>query len=121
MEFASMHVTQCARAIYLRAKPGQFEAYSEYLRTQVEPIDHAAQQHGALTSFMTLVDKTPGAPWSHMRLFVFATTAQRADMVVALAQAAAVLTPNAEDRTARSAFAASLRDKVGESDFDLLD
>ena len=37
----------------------------------------------------------------------------------ALADAAAVLTPDPKQRSARAAHAATLRDKVGEADFDL--
>lgn len=111
---------RCARAIYWRAKPGQLEAYSQYVRTQVEPIDHEAQLRGDLVSHTTLVDTTPDAPWTHMRLFVFHNAEQRANMVAALADAAAALTPNPRHRAERAALAATLRDKVGEADFDLL-
>jgi len=112
---------RCARAIYWRARAGQFDAYSDYLRTQVEPIDHEARRCGALTGFMTLVDRSADAPWTHMRLFTFDHAEQRADMVNALARAAAALTPDAQERATRASYAAGLRDKVGESDFDLLD
>ncbi len=110
----------CARAIYWRAKPGQLAAYSAYLHSQVEPIDAEARARGSLTNFMTLVDATPDAPWTHMRLFVFESHAQRANMVATLAEAAAALMPDAEQRRTRAALAATLRDKVGESDFDML-
>lgn len=117
-----MHTSpkRCARVIYWRARPGQFEAYSDYLRSVVEPIDHEAQRRGDLLSFSTLVDTTPGAAWTHMRLFTFETEAQRANMVAALAQAAAALTPDAQERAARAARTAHLRERVGEADYDLL-
>ncbi len=110
----------CARAIYWRAKPGQLDAYSSYLRQHVEPIDQAAQLQGALTSFTTLVDATADAPWTHMRLFMFSSHAQREDMVAALARIAASLTPDPEQRSARATLAATLRERVGQADFDLL-
>lgn len=111
---------QCARAIYWRAKPGQFEAYSAYVRTQVEPIDHEAQLRGSLISHTTFLDRSPDAPWTHMRLFIFHDAEQRANMAAALAEASVALMPNAKQRAARTAHAATLRDKVGESDFDVL-
>ena len=115
-----MTVSPCARAIYWRANAGQLDAYSAYLRQEVEPIDHAAQLSGALTSFTTLVDPSPGAPWTHMRLFLFASHAQRDGMLAALAHAAASITPDAQARSQRAARAAGLRERVGEADFDLL-
>lgn len=115
-----MTAKRCARAIYWRARPGQFAAYSDYLSRVVEPIDHAAQQAGDLHSFTTLVDARPDAPWSHMRLFIFDQPAQREQMVAALARAAASLTPDPQERAARAAHAAGLRDRVGEADFDVL-
>ena len=115
-----MNEKKYARGIYWRARPGQLETYSEYLKTHVEPIDHEALQRGALISFFTLVDASPGAAWTHMRIFVFANQQQRSDMVDALGQANAALNPDPAVRAARVAHAATLRDKVGESDFDLL-
>ncbi len=112
--------TRCARAIYWRAKPGQFAAYTDYLREVVEPIDHLARQRGDLQSFSTLVDAGAGAPWTHMRLFIFESPDQRANMVAALGQAALALTPDADKRAARAAHAATLRDRVGEADYDVL-
>ncbi len=115
-----MNKKQCARAIYWRARPGQFDAYSEYVRIHVEPIDHEAQLRGALISHTTLVDRRPDAPWTHMRLFIFHDAEQRANMATALAEASVDLMPDAKQRAARTAHAATLRDKVGESDFDVL-
>ncbi len=115
-----MTSASCARAIYWRARPGQLQAYSDYLREQVEPIDHAAQRSGAVHSFSTLVDPAPNAAWTHLRLFYFASAEQRANMVQALAEAAATLTPDASVRQARAALAATLRERVGEADFEVL-
>lgn len=115
-----MATSRCARVIYWRAEPGQLDAYTGYLREVVESIDEEARRRGALLSFTTLVDPSPGAPWTHMRLFTFENPAQRADMVAALARAAAVLTPDAGERAARAAHVATLRVRVGEADFDIL-
>ena len=110
----------CARVIYWRAKPGQLEAYSAYMQEHVEPVDEEARRHGGLRRFMTLVDTTPDAPWSHMRLFVFDSHADRSNMLTALAAATATVTPDAARRAQRATHAATLRDRVGEADFDLL-
>ena len=110
----------CARVIYWRAKPGQSDAYSDYQRRHVEPVDEEARRQGALRRFMTLVDPTPGAPWSHMRLFVFDSHGDRSTMLTALATAAATITPDPAERAQRASLAATLRERVGEADFDLL-
>ena len=115
-----MPSTRFARVIYWRAKPGQLQAYNDYLHEFVEPVDHAAQRSGALETFTTLIDPRPDAPWTHMRLFVFSTAAQRAGMVEALGKAAAALTPDAALRQARTERAVNLRERVGEADFDVL-
>ena len=115
-----MGARQYAHAIYWRAKPGQFDAYTDYLQTQVEPIDHEAQRQGALADFTTLMDNTPGAPWTHMRLFIFDSLHQRTNMVAALAGVLAARLPDADQRADRAALAATLRERVGEADFDVL-
>ncbi len=115
-----MEPRQYARAIYWRAKRGQFDAYTHYLQNQVEPIDHEAQRQGALAGFTTLVDNTPGAPWTHMRLFIFDSPQQRTNMVAALAEVLAARIPDTSQRSERAAHAATLRERVGEADFDVL-
>ena len=115
-----MATPHCARVIYWRANPGQFEAYTNYLRDIVEPIDHEAQRRGDLLGFTTLMDASPGAPWTHMRLFVFDDVAQRDVMKDGLARIAAQLTPDATQRAQRAALAETLRDKAGEQDLDSL-
>ena len=51
-----MSTPTCAKVIYWRARPGQFDAYTDYLRNEVEPIDHAAQREGVLARFAMLPD-----------------------------------------------------------------
>ncbi|MEO7937765.1 MAG: hypothetical protein ABIR55_04015 [Burkholderiaceae bacterium] len=112
--------TPCAKAIYWKALPGQFDAYTSYLRDEVEPIDHEAQRRGVLTRFCTLVDSRPDAPWTHMRVFEFSSTQQRDALVPALAAIVAELTPDGATRAQRSARANGLRERVGEADLGLL-
>lgn len=115
-----MTPSTCAKVIYWRAKPGQFDAYTDYLRTDVEPIDHAALERGVLTRFATLMDARSDAPWTHMRIFEFADVTQRARLQQALGAIMQEMVPDAHARAARAQRAASLRDKVGEDDLDLL-
>ncbi len=110
--------TQYARIIYWRARPGQLEAYSRYLHEYVEPIDEAARQAGVLRAYSTWVDPTPGATWTHMRLFVFDTPGQRAVMKEALGRIAMALTPDAQERARRTALAETLRDLASQQDLD---
>jgi hypothetical protein len=111
----------CAKVIYWRARPGQLDAYSHYLRESVEPIDHAALKRGVLTRFTTLVDPRPDAPWTHMRIFEFNGPEQRARLHEGLGAIMQEMLPDTEVRAERAQRAALLRDKVGESEFDLLE
>lgn len=115
-----MSAHRYARAIYWRALPGQMQAYTDYLRDEVEPVDDEARRRGALSSFETLIDPRPDAPWTHMRLFVFDTPAQRDSMVQAFAQIMAERQPDPALRQARAERAARLRERIGEADYDLL-
>ncbi len=115
-----MTLSTCARVIYWRAKPGQFDAYTHYLRAEVEPIDRVALQRGVLTRFATLMDARTDAPWTHMRIFEFADTTQRARLQEGLGAIMQEMVPDADARARRAQRAASLRDKVGEDDLDLL-
>jgi len=115
-----MTTSTCAKVIYWRARAGQFDAYTEYLRSEVEPIDHAAQAQGVLTRFATLVDRRADADWTHMRIFEFTDTAQRERLQQGLGAVMQAMLPDAQARAERAQRAASLRDKVGEVDLDLL-
>ena len=53
-----------------------------------------------------------------MRLFVFDNYQSRSSMLTALAAAANTVTPDPQQRAERAIHAATLRDRVGEADFD---
>lgn len=110
----------CAIAIYWRAKPGQFDAYTQYLRDEVEPIDELALERGVLIRHCTLIDARPGAPWTHMRLFEFSDAAQRARLHAGMAAIMQERIPEAAVRAERAQRAALMRDKVEEVELDLL-
>ncbi|HQZ05240.1 MAG: hypothetical protein KBF63_10715 [Rhodoferax sp.] len=115
-----MTTPTCAKVIYWRARPGQFDAYTDYLRNEVEPIDHAAQREGVLARFATLIDRRADAPWTHMRIFEFADTAQRDRLQEGLGAIMSAMLPDGQARAQRAQRASALRDKVGEVDMDLL-
>ena len=55
-----------------------------------------------------------------MRVFEFTDAAQRDALVQGLTEASQAFTPDAQVRAQRSSLAATLRDRVGETDVDLL-
>ena len=85
-----------------------------------DPIDHAAQREGVLARFATLIDRRAEAPWTHMRIFEFADTAQRDRLQEGLGAIMSAMLPDGQARAQRAQRASALRDKVGEVDMDLL-
>src|SRR3954451_14919217 len=57
-------------AYFWRAKPGQADAYGDYIRRNAEPIDENARRGGAFEEVRT-VTPAPGvtADWTHLRIF----------------------------------------------------
>src|SRR5438309_10732696 len=57
-------------AYYWHAKPGQIDAYNEYVRTVAVPIDEDARRAGAFEEVRT-VTPAPGTTveWTHLRIF----------------------------------------------------
>lgn len=110
--------TAClARAFKVRVLPGQEEAYERYLREAVEPIDAIAHDAGVFAHMIAMRPEDAGAGWTHARVFFFTSPAQRQAFTEAMAQAAARFdgSPAATER--RLALAATLREKVGTSDY----
>jgi hypothetical protein len=106
-----------ARAFKVRVFPGQEDAYERYLREAVEPIDAIAHEAGVFAHMLAIRPEDPGADWTHARVFFFTDEAQRGRFTDAMAQAAARFdgSPAAAER--RLALAATLREKVGTSDY----
>jgi len=102
-----------AQVYYWRAKPGKFEEYSRYIRESAEPIDHEAQQRGAFLSVTTYVAHDTASAWTHMRVFVLRDSAQLKGLSAALDSAGIRLEPDSTKRRTRSAYSATLRDRVG--------
>jgi hypothetical protein len=100
-------------AYFWRAKPGQIEAYSDYIRTVAVPIDEDARRAGAFEEVRT-VTPAQGATteWTHLRIFRVKNADQARALGAALDAATARIVPDEAKRKANSERAATLRDFV---------
>ena len=102
-------------AYYWHARPGEEQAYSEYIRTVAEPIDADARRAGAFIEVHTVLP-APGAKtdWTHLRIFRVKDQAAAAALGAALDAATNRVVPDEAKRNANKARAATLRDFVRE-------
>jgi hypothetical protein len=117
---------RCAKVMLFAAEPGKAAEYGDYLRASVEPVDRRAVEQGALVEHLTLVnDADPSLgtemSWTHMRVFLFESDAQRARIKDVFARVAAELEPDEAKRARRKAEGEKLRRLVGELDVKVLD
>jgi hypothetical protein len=100
-------------AYYWRAKPGQVEAYNDYIRKIAEPIDEDARRAGVFEEVRT-VTPSPGiaTDWTHLRIFRLKSMAAADALSAGLDAATARVVPNEATRKANSDRSASLRDFV---------
>jgi hypothetical protein len=100
-------------AYYWRAKPGQLDAYNQYIRTVAEPIDEDARKAGAFEEVRT-VNPAPGVTtdWTHLRIFRLKDAAAEKALAAGLDAATARVVPSEAQRKANSERAAGLRDLV---------
>jgi hypothetical protein len=100
-------------AYYWRAKPGQIDAYNDYIKRTAEPIDDAARRAGAFEEVRT-VTPAPGvtADWTHLRIFRLKNMAAAEALGAALDAATARIVPDEATRKANSERSATLRDFV---------
>ncbi|HEV8364034.1 MAG TPA: hypothetical protein VGQ52_11000 [Gemmatimonadaceae bacterium] len=112
--------TTLARVYYWRAKPGKLADYNRYVREIAEPIDMEAQRRGAFISVITYVARDTLSPWTHMRVFLLRDSTQLAALADALARAGERLEPDSARRRVRGEYAATLRDRVGDSTLEIL-
>jgi hypothetical protein len=100
-------------AYFWRAKPGQADAYGEYIRKTAEPIDENARRAGAFDEVRT-VTPAPGvtADWTHLRIFRVKNMAAADALAAALDAATARVVPDETTRKANSERSAGLRDFV---------
>jgi hypothetical protein len=109
-----------AQIYYWRARPGKLDEYNRYIRDVAEPIDRAAQERGAFVSVTTYVAQDTLSPWTHMRVFILRDSAQLAALGAALDSAGMRLEPDSAKRRVRGEYAATLRDRVGQTTATLL-
>jgi hypothetical protein len=100
-------------AYYWRAKPGQLNAYSEYIRTVAEPIDEDGRKAGLFEEVRTVVP-APGVTtdWTHLRIFRLKNAAAAEALAAGLDAATARVVPDEAKRKANSERSAGLRDFV---------
>ncbi len=109
-----------ARVYYWRAKPGKLAEYNRYIRDVAEPIDMEAQRRGAFVSVTTYVARDTLSAWTHMRVFLLRDSTQLAGLADALARAGERLEPDSAGRRVRGEYAATLRDRVGDTILEIL-
>jgi hypothetical protein len=100
-------------AYYWRARPGQIDAYNQYIRTVAEPIDEDARRADVFEEVRT-VTPAPGTvtDWTHLRIFRLRDAAH-AEMLGAGLDAATIrVVPDEAQRKANSERSAGLRDLV---------
>jgi hypothetical protein len=100
-------------AYYWRARPGQLNAYSEYIRTVAEPIDEDGRKAGLFEEVRTVVP-APGVTtdWTHLRIFRLKSGAAAEALAAGLDAATARVVPDEATRKANTERSAGLRDFV---------
>jgi hypothetical protein len=100
-------------AYYWRAKAGQADAYTDYIRTVAEPIDEDARRAGVFEEVRT-VTPAPGitTDWTHLRIFRLKNFAAVDALAGGLEAATARVVPEESKRKANGERAAGLRDLV---------
>jgi hypothetical protein len=100
-------------AYFWRAKPGQVEAYNDYIRTIAEPIDEDARRAGVFEEVRT-VTPAPGVTteWTHLRIFRLKNMAAADALAAGLDAATTRVVPDEARRKANSERSAGLRDFV---------
>ena len=109
-----------ARIYYWRARPGRLGDYNRYIREVAEPIDREAQRAGAFLTVTTFLAQDTASAWTHMRVFVVRDSSQLAGLGAALDAAGTRLEPDSARRRARSEYAATLRDRIGDATVEVL-
>jgi len=100
-------------AYYWRAKPGQMDAYNEYIEKTAEPIDEEARRAGVFEEVRTVMP-APGTAtdWTHLRIFRLKDAAAERALAAGLDAATLRVVPDEAKRKANSERSAGLRDLV---------
>src|SRR5712664_1307629 len=93
-------------AYYWRAKPGQVDAYNEYIKMVAVPIDEDARQAGVFEEVRTVMP-APGitTDWTHLRIFRLKDAAAAQALGAGLDAATARIVPDEALRKANTARA----------------
>ncbi|SMG34149.1 hypothetical protein [Paraburkholderia susongensis] len=110
----------CARVFKVKVHPGKEQAYADYVRDVVEPIDEIAHAANVFVDVVTIRPEGDAA-WTHARIFTFRDEAHRDALAQAMAQAAASFDGNDEARDARKRYAETLRATIAVSDYSMSD
>jgi hypothetical protein len=100
-------------AYYWRARPGQLEAYNQYIKTVAEPIDESARRAGVFDEVRTVMPAAgTTTDWTHLRIFRLKDAAAADALGAGLDAATARVVPEEAQRKANSERSAGLRDLV---------
>ncbi|MFA5909804.1 MAG: hypothetical protein WC815_13580 [Vicinamibacterales bacterium] len=104
-------------AYFWRAKPGQADAYNDYIKGTAEKIDEDARKAGVFEEVVTVTPSQMGtsvtiADWTHLRIFKLKNRAAAEALGKGLDEATLRVVPDDAQRKRNSERSASLRDFV---------
>ena len=100
-------------AYYWRARPGQLEAYNQYIKTVAEPIDESARRAGVFEEVRTVMPAAgTTTDWTHLRIFRLKDAAAADALGAGLDAATARVVPEEAQRKLNGERSAGLRDLV---------
>ena len=100
-------------AYYWKARPGQIDAYNEYIKKVAEPIDEDARRAGVFEEVRTVMPAAgTTADWTHLRMFRLKNAAAAEALGAGLDAATARVVPDEAQRKANSERSAGMRDLV---------
>ena len=104
-------------AYFWRAKPGQTDAYNDYIKGTAEKIDEDARKAGVFVEVVTVTPSQMGtsatiAEWTHLRIFKLRNRAAAEALGKGLDEATLRVVPDQAQRQRNSERSATLRDFV---------
>jgi len=104
-------------AYFWRAKPGQSDAYNDYIKGTAEKIDEDARKAGVFEEVVTVTPSQMGtsatiADWTHLRIFKLKSRAAAEALGKGLDEATIRVVPDEAQRKRNSERSATLRDFV---------
>ena len=104
-------------AYFWRAKPGQTDAYNDYIKGTAEKIDEDARKAGVFEEVVTVTPSQMGtsatiAEWTHLRIFKLKNRAAAEALGKGLDEATIRVVPDEAQRKRNRERSAGLRDFV---------